>query len=410
MKEKNEKDYLLTQGPFPKSTYTYQLEAVVRKLLRGVDFDMTYEASGVCFKFKGEEVAYNMSDITHYANFQHLNFTSDNSVAYEKYLKSHAILQSKLKITPEIEKKYEALSKGEMHAVNIYTGDGYKQLNQFMRGGIHGLGSKKETKDTILHAVFCASALTKVPTTTIKQAYRSEQSHTPFIRRQRKKAAENKGVIKLSGFVSASKEDADGVRDTKFEFKNLIGLDVEDLSQHKEEREFLIPPTMIQITNYYEDERGRDCFCAEPVRDVSKLNQEEVRMPTVEERDSQLIVIFDAMEEYLDKTIQRIQSSKAKHDPKSDGKIRKFASEREAIQALRADFKEHKVEFVDMIERIGAIAKKVKAIADEKRGLFSSKSSRDFVALKQKLNDLKENTSETKDLKSIEVVRKGPQP
>ena len=61
-----EEPYLLTEGPLPKSIYTYQLEDITRQLLNDRDFVFTKENNEDVITIDGNK--YNWTEIIKYAN------------------------------------------------------------------------------------------------------------------------------------------------------------------------------------------------------------------------------------------------------------------------------------------------------------------------------------------------------
>ncbi|MDP3560094.1 MAG: hypothetical protein Q8R79_07100 [Legionellaceae bacterium] len=78
-------------------------------------------------------------------------------------------------------------------------------MNGFMRGNIHPYyGVYTPIRDVLLHSVMCASGLSKLPETNIQESHRYENLFDLNEHRNRIRAATEKGVISLSGFVSTT--------------------------------------------------------------------------------------------------------------------------------------------------------------------------------------------------------------
>ncbi len=77
--------YQPNMGPLPKTTYTYQYEALTRKLMNGEAFTCVQaddNTTRIQFK-KGEE--FNLTEIIAHANLDHLNFSQSDFTKYERY-------------------------------------------------------------------------------------------------------------------------------------------------------------------------------------------------------------------------------------------------------------------------------------------------------------------------------------
>lgn len=145
-----------------------------------------------------------------------------------------------------------------MQAINIYTGIFFDEMNGLMRDEKHKFNyreeDKKTTRSALIQSVVCASGLRKIPSTNINISYRAASLGSENENLKRIEASAQNKTIKLSGFVSTSisKEEAEGFynKPVFFTFHNLRGAYIEPISQNPEEKEFLIPPTKVQLINY----------------------------------------------------------------------------------------------------------------------------------------------------------------
>ena len=287
MKNDNEtpvKDpYELTEGPLPKSTYTYQLEDITRQLLNNKMFSFTKKDNQDYISIGKKE--YNWTDIINYANLDHIELNESDFQLYRKYLKTARHPSS---LNPYNEILYRralyddyylhnrripdpAIRIEEMQAINIYTGEFYKSMNDLLRNEFDFQSNNIfHTKDAIIQSVMCASGLRKIPQTSLKNAYRGGKMPSEKEFQERINAAETQGVIQLSGFVSSSIEKTPLFEDKPiaFHFTDLKGAYIAPISQNAYEKEFLIPPTQVQLTNYYV-KNERHCFEGRLVSDLN---------------------------------------------------------------------------------------------------------------------------------------------
>lgn len=312
--------YALTQGPLPKSIYTYQLEDLTRKLMSNIDYNINDTSQGVCISFKDGSV-YNFDKILKLANLSHLSFTSDDFNLYRNYhdklSKRHSLLQKSN--LPNLQRAYADLDESEMHAINIYTQDYYTDINALLRGQYQfNQKDKRSISDVIIHAVMCGSALSRIPDEKIETCYRGEVIYDKALHDKRINSSKTGQVTALSGFVSTStnydlasefmktllKKKSD--KGAFFEFSNLIGKNIHGLSIYKE-NEFLIPPTQIQITDFQQD-GNNTYFKAQTVRDLALVQKESLLQRNTIDASQ---IVLNELEEYLLEQIKNTQEHKS---------------------------------------------------------------------------------------------------
>ncbi len=257
--------YLLTEGPLPKSTYTYQLESITRALMMGADFTFTKENHQDFIHINDDK--YNWTDIINTANLDHIDLDRHDFKLYQKHLESSFLKSGLMK---EHEQYYlnalhedyfinsrtlpePLISFQEMQAINFYTTEFYKKMNQLMRGTLDLSASQKpDIKEAIIQSVMCASGLRKIPEVTIHEAYRGGKQLSQEEEEEYIHAANEHGVIELTGFVSSSvrQDKSYSTKPVEFHFTHLKGIYVAPISNTPEEDEFLIPPTQVQVTGY----------------------------------------------------------------------------------------------------------------------------------------------------------------
>ena len=275
--------YKLTEGPLPKSMHTYQLEAITRQLLMDKDFTFTKENNEDYITI--DKVKYNWTEIIKYANLDHIELNRHDFRLYSKYIQSVTVKPS---LHPDFEPHYISelyqnyysnnrelpeplISFQEMQAINVYTGGFYRQMNDVLRGEFDFKTEDKTTaREAIIQSIVCASGLRKIPETTITDAYRGGKMPSTVEHNERIKAAEKHGVIQLSGFVSSSTDKGESFshKPVDFHFTNLKGAYIAPISQSPHEKEFLIPPTQVQLTDY-RFKNGRHYFEGRVVSDLA---------------------------------------------------------------------------------------------------------------------------------------------
>lgn len=268
-----------TAGPLPKSAYTYQLEALTRRLLANELFEVVRDGNSMYMVFENTETGthtYNLSEIVQYANLSHLALNEDDCKAYQTYVEDNSTdfrplfedLDSSGSVnrdkrgrpilhatpSPFAVKKYKDLNLAEMYAVNLYTQSHYKAINAFLRGTFHYSDvTPSWTKSTILHSVFCGSALSKIPDMNIDKVYRWEFWENTPVFKKREEAVKKKKVVPLSGFVSTSTSSERKIKlgepmNVRWIFSQVRGKFIGGLSTIGSEQEFLMAPCCVKVT------------------------------------------------------------------------------------------------------------------------------------------------------------------
>lgn len=298
MKDNNnglpQETYRLVEGPLFKSIYTYQLEDIARQLMMNKSCLFTRENHEDYITIDNNK--YNLTAIIKHANFEHIELNPDDFKLYTQ----HAITTNRppyiiSRLKPDNELLYRRelyqdyylknqvipdppISIEEMHAINIYTGGFFKKMNSLLRGTFDFESeSPLHAQEAIIQSVMCASGLRKIPQTPIDEVYRGNSIPSEEEHQERIQAAKNHGVVQLSGFISSSTEKTSSFehKPVDFQLTNLKGAYIAPISQQPHEKEFLIPPTQIQITDYV-FEKNRHYFKA---RLVSDLAHEAIRNP-----------------------------------------------------------------------------------------------------------------------------------
>ena len=290
--------YTLTEGPLPKSMYTYQLEAIARKLL--MDNDFTFNKENNEYYMTIDDIKFNWTEIIKYANLDQIELNRHDFYLYSKFIRSAT---EKPSLHPDFEPHYirelyqdyyrdnrelpePLISFQEMQAINVYTGGFYLEMNALLRGEFDfGDRMKTSTKEAIIQSIMCASGLRKIPETTITDAYRGGKMPSTMEHNERIKAAEKHGVIQLSGFVSSStdKEKSFSHKPVAFHFTNLKGVYIAPISQEPSEKEFLISPTQVQL-NDYRFENNRHYFDGRMVSDLASRDTRGLDMGSTPNR------------------------------------------------------------------------------------------------------------------------------
>lgn len=253
----NKEEVNPVSGPHQKSVWSRDLEHITYQLLLGKDFEFLEYQDQIYIIIDGTE-HFNLTETVKNTNFEHIDLDDQYFVLYRNFMaeNNHYCELDRSLTDYYLEKLYPSrpercISFEEMQAINLYTGGYYCLMNALLRGTYNLKESKDNTKSTIIQSVMCASGLRKIPVIDIKECYRgisdvSELDICNFI----KSAAQNK-IISLDGFLSScSDEGVARIVQVNFIFKNLKGSYVAPISQHPEEKEFLIPPVQVQFNNY----------------------------------------------------------------------------------------------------------------------------------------------------------------
>lgn len=248
-----------------------------------------------------EHIKLDQQDLSLYSEYmdkcpEHIGYMEDTGCSlkkgseadYRKLLYTNAVLNHDF-IEPHI-------SFQEMQAINIYTTEWSRLINGILRGTADIHKEKPAVfKFALIQAVVCGSGLNKLPKTrTIGTVRRGEdysnadRSLAEKIHGERTKAAATKGVVIMRGFTSTTtwsvRDDCDA--SSLYLQNNPIRLDITPskgayiapIAAQPREREFLIPPTRMRITQYTEFSR-RAFFSVQPVSYLEPMEPVEAQEP-----------------------------------------------------------------------------------------------------------------------------------
>jgi len=257
-------DYKLTYGPLPKSPETYELEKLTRKMMENENFFIENINGDNYFKFT-DGTEYNWTKIRANCDLQHIDLVQSDFDLFRKFMKIPRVNYynpsnlSEWKTYLYLLKLYQGripespMNFAEMMAINAYTGSSFMNMNELMYGKMNfAFISKDDIRQSLVLAVMCASGLRKMPMTEIKTSYRGASFPNKDFENEHIEAFLKKGVIKLSGFVSSSIEASHAMptQPVHYTFHNLRGAYIAAISKFPSEKEYLIPPTQIQILSY----------------------------------------------------------------------------------------------------------------------------------------------------------------
>lgn len=263
----------LVELPFKKSQETLDAEILIKGILQNFDAVTIVKNHGkYLVYFNGKK--YDLQKIIQNVNFNQINLTSNDLKAYEN------LLSNKLSNTPFLNDSshaplYQSLTYGEKAAINVYTGSGYMNMNDLLRGDIQAVANNASAqppltqkaasslalKETLLHVAVAVSGLNKLPDFVPnpgpdgqprKYVYRGEYSVPSSVLEKRKKAVEEGGkTLWEMGFLStAHTQPASGFFSSYSKvgimIRDIKGKDVSGLSMFPYEREILFPPTQMQ--------------------------------------------------------------------------------------------------------------------------------------------------------------------
>lgn len=274
-------DYKLIYGPLVKSPETTQLEQLARKMMNQGNFNIQNMGGDDYFVFL-DGTQFNWTKIQANADWQHVVLEQSDFDSYQKFIDSadtHArsTLEANLEDTyrialytdPKNQKLLDMpdnpINFQEMQALNLYTGVyyDYAKMNGLMRNDKNDFDynteSPKMVRSVLVHSVMAASGLRRAPMTSVTESYRRMNDVSNLIKQEYIEAAAKKGVVELKGFLSSSIEKnfvQYKNRPIVFIFEHLRGMYLAPISQDPDEKEYLIPPTQIQITDYKIDKKG----------------------------------------------------------------------------------------------------------------------------------------------------------
>ncbi len=254
----------LTHGPVQKNMYSYMLEHLIKKMLADEKVSIKKNDKGetiLCFTAE----TYNLTKVLKFANLSHVFFEADDFERYDKFVSAKTRIynphfrRGDNPSEPPDDPQFSHLHNAEKKAINLYT-QGCTQtfgvfgkINQILRGTSR-INKLDELREILFASVFCASGVSKIPTKPLhyKKAYRYEWKFDSKVHEERIQLATEKGLCMLNGFFSCSRSSAEIHHDgpVKWEVSNLRGSDIGALSYFPEEKEHLIPPTLVQITSH----------------------------------------------------------------------------------------------------------------------------------------------------------------
>lgn len=276
---------LLVQGPNLKSPWTYQLEDLFRKITSNAQFTVKSDSGNTLFTFP-DGSSYNWSEIRKNANFQEISLEKSDYDLYRNYMKKP---MNGCNLDPKKEEQYRSalyedyrkngqpipeppITFEEMQAINVYTTETFRSMNGVLRGTFEPTTDSHNARNAIIQSVMCAHGLMKIPQTFLDETYRGSGAEQLS---EQISAAASQDVIKLDGFVSSStSNDSQYVSGcpVKLQIKNLVGVYIGPISHYPKEKEFLLPPTAIQITNYRQAYDGKHVFEASCVSELACLS------------------------------------------------------------------------------------------------------------------------------------------
>ncbi|WP_155823802.1 SidE phosphodiesterase domain-containing protein [Legionella shakespearei] len=166
----------------------------------------------------------------------------------------------------------------ELAALNLYTGENiYKKVNALLRNQLSSLRKNPEALRVVIkHTAMLVSALNRAPQRRESVIRRIDIFNGPLIAQQcnsgvalnfSKLITQNHLFI-ASGLNSTSTTgNAMHDKQVEYHFKNVVGLDISDLSQNYQEKEFLMLPTQMAVT-HYEFKQGKHIMTAAMFRSL----------------------------------------------------------------------------------------------------------------------------------------------
>ncbi len=286
----------LHHGPLIKSLYTQQLELLVKFMLYSPNDVKLHSQSNDknIIHAKIGNVEINLTTLLKKANLTHINITEADSARYmatrnrdrfnaviDFIGKAVATVFSRAKV--DFLSEFVNLTVAEKHAIAIYTGSGYKRINDFLYSKNPSFGMQPtNNKESVLQAVFLGSGLNKImpnPSNHKVKSYRGER-HTSAqeIQERIKLVNQGGGYTDHPAFMSTStsRTVANSFSGGKciVIFDSVYGANVQRLSSMLfSEKEFLLPPGQIYWKGY-EFINGCHTFRADAVRPLIPAKDE----------------------------------------------------------------------------------------------------------------------------------------
>ncbi|KTC65263.1 ADP-ribosyltransferase exoenzyme [Legionella adelaidensis] len=325
-------------GPLPKSSLTYQFEELTRKLLAKEEFRRVEENGSQLLQFRDGRI-FNLTEIVTHANLSHLQFGVSDEEQYVDYCHSTSnikpwtptgdfpsrsyfdqqekayVAQHNLEKDTEL---YPELSYADKLAINVYTTNTYKQINQLLRGQ-YPYKKIPDTwlRDTIIHTAFSGRALGKQSNVVVPGVFRYESEFNDNIKK-RVALCETGEAEVVKGFISTGIKPAEKFTNkVAIFYSNMPGQLIGPLSAYPWEDEYLIPPAQIKYTNY-RVENGVHYFEATPILDLSSIDKKAKTLPSPEEENkykcAELMAHFKTFRRMLEKNCSTTELAKYKEE------------------------------------------------------------------------------------------------
>jgi hypothetical protein len=330
IKHTKDEEGRLVQGPLIRSSYTSELEELFRYIINNQKVEcFIKDKEYILTVYKdGMKKAFNLTLLLRHANLNHITLTPTDLEHYEHYIRKFASSSSQpQKSYPSWSDNYGfpnesyfppvgILSYPEKLALNIYTTEFYKNMNNLLRERWEPLYSSLDSwaveynlkllKDAFVHSVVAVFALNNKPDfyqpagdmKTIEEkilaegpedfyrqvAFRAESTKTlsPEMLEERIKKALGKEADSITlekAFVSTAPKKSDSGLFQKADIHIfLVGLEgqcITPLSFYfcDNEKEFLMPPIQVSWV-HYEKMGNTHYFFAKPVRTLTDLSNE----------------------------------------------------------------------------------------------------------------------------------------
>ncbi|MGD9592980.1 MAG: SidE phosphodiesterase domain-containing protein [Candidatus Berkiella sp.] len=316
----------LLQGPLPKNKYTYQVEGLIKAFLNKEKVDIRWGDNNQIIVKIGDKPEFNLTEAMKYANFNHIELTSDDYKKYVAFLQDKGPKGSRVKpenraggfpdekFFEEQEKKQKKKSKGgissaldyaEKCAINIYTKqdnlkDGkayYALMNEFLRGNTDYLRANytssraltDQCTELLAHLAMCISGTNKLPDEPLPEtAWREVPEMPDFVTQENVAAAQSGSITTVMQMTSTNRDKPKdfglAAGGNYIMYRNLKGVDVSPYSKFQggAEREILMPPTQIVVTHHAKYAVGQGdahFFIAQPVTTYENMAQQALQMP-----------------------------------------------------------------------------------------------------------------------------------
>lgn len=271
----------LVNGPLNKTKSTKRFEALVKHILTGRKVTVEYENDQIYLHVKiGKKThTYHLNEVMKNAYLQHVEFSTRVQKQYLKYRKQEAkkFYQNLSRFQVPYQEYLNAIPEAYQLALQIYTGNSYKRINEFLRADYAFL-NRNDTQiiDCIVDVGMAMAGLnqTNEHPDLPHQVFRIENTFTDAAKEKRMKLIEDHDLDYTRKFISTSIA-TNGLSSCQGVYLNPRGKYITGLSVFPRENELLMPPTQLRWLTH----RDKKYFVAQVVETPVGIPEQECYVP-----------------------------------------------------------------------------------------------------------------------------------